>query len=105
MLNYRIPLIALLVLSGSLGAVAQEAGGFSLEMDTAAPAPAADETVFVNEQGDTVPPESLQANAPVLDSVPKLRQFIEAIYPAAALKKGLEGQVICEFLVTNSGRV
>jgi TonB family protein len=47
------------------------------------------------------PAESL----PPLEKVPELKQFIQAEYPAEALKKGIEGSVSMELIISDSGRV
>lgn len=50
-------------------------------------------------------PSADTTSLPPLDKMPELKQFIKAEYPAADLKAGVEGAVLLELLVTDSGRV
>ncbi|MFH0921084.1 MAG: TonB-dependent receptor [Fibrobacterota bacterium] len=50
---------------------------------------------------DTVALDSL----PPLEKMPELIEFIPAVYPAEALKAGIEGSVLVDIFVTDSGRV
>lgn len=45
------------------------------------------------------------AELPPLEKMPVLKEFIKADYPAEALKAGMEGNVLLELYVTDSGRV
>jgi TonB family protein len=47
------------------------------------------------------PPDSL----PPIEKMPELKEFIKAVYPAEALKKGREGSVFLEIAISDSGRV
>ncbi len=42
---------------------------------------------------------------PPVEKLPELKQFIQADYPAGALKKGIEGSVTLELVVSDGGRV
>jgi TonB family protein len=101
--DFVIRVSSLALLFFALNVSAQDSG-FAIEMESSPSDSASVETVYVDENGDTLAPESL-AQAPKLDKLPELTQFIEAVYPPAALRQGVEGAVVCEFLVTDSGQV
>jgi len=57
------------------------------------------ETVYVTEEGDTL------NELPPIEKMPEVIKFVNAEYPPAALKKGLEGTVLMEIIVTDIGIV
>ena len=80
------------------------ADGFEIELTDIIDS-AAVETVYVTEAGDTIAPESLVQAPLEIEKIPEVLTFIPAIYPSEELKKGVEGTVIMEFIVTDSGMV
>lgn len=52
-----------------------------------------------------MPADSTIDSLPPLEKTPELKQFVKGEYPAEALKKGIEGSVFLELIISDSGRV
>lgn len=50
-------------------------------------------------------PDSLTDTLPPIEKMPVLKEFIKADYPAELVKKGIEGTVLLDIVVNDSGRV
>jgi len=50
-------------------------------------------------------PDSLNDTLPPIEKIPVLKAFVKADYPAAMVKKGVEGTVVLDLVVSDSGRV
>ena len=53
----------------------------------------------------TKAPDSLADSLQPIDKMPVLKEFVKADYPAALVKKGIEGTVLLDIVVNDSGRV
>ncbi len=65
------------------------------------------DTLFITEEGDTIHQselDSLQLALAVV-KVPELVKFVKATYPVEGLKKGMEGEVLFDLFLSDSGRV
>ncbi len=101
----RIIFCLLLCLSFSIFAVTPgNSPDYEMEMDAGSPH---HDTLFVNEMGDTLTRGQLDSMSATLaiDTLPVLKSFIKASYPFEALKKGLEGIVLFDLFVSDSGKV
>jgi TonB family protein len=65
------------------------------------------DTLFITETGDTVTKAQLDSLQKIeaVEKLPELKEFIKAEYPARELKSGVEGSVLLELFVSDSGRV
>jgi TonB family protein len=54
-----------------------------------------------NSSADTLHNDSL----PPIEKMPELRQFVKAVYPGELVKQGVEGTVLLDIVVSDSGRV
>lgn len=93
-----LPLIILLFCLSPLGqekpsgTITEEPEEILLEIDADADA----EPVAETTEEDSLPP---------IDKIPELLTFVEADYPAELVKKGIEGSVLLELLVNETGGV
>jgi len=68
--------------------------------DTSADALTGDEIILADEETDTAEPESLS-----IAKLPELTAFVEADYPPEIYKQGIDGTVLMDLVVSDSGTV
>ncbi len=72
------------------------------EKDTVA---LSDDDIILVEDEETFVEESVEDTLPPIEKMPELKEFVEAEYPEEIYKQGIEGTVLMELLVSDSGTV
>ena len=60
---------------------------------------------IMTDDGETRADSAISENVPPIEKMPKLKKFIEADYPDKICKQGIEGTVVMELLLSDSGHV
>ena len=64
-----------------------------------------DDDILMVDDGEMAPDSSLTDSIPPIEKMPVLKKFIEADYPEEIYKQGIEGTVLMELLLNDSGYV
>lgn len=67
--------------------------------------PGDDEIIMVDDKGLGTEGDSLVDTLPPIEKMPELTKFVEAKYPEKIYKQGIEGTVLMELIVSDSGKV
>ncbi len=67
--------------------------------------PGDDDIIMVDGEEPVVEGDSLVDTLPPIETMPELKEFVEAEYPEEIYKRGIEGSVLMELIVSDSGIV